>query len=343
MRAAFDVVQVVRRVDEHAAHRRADDARVDVGRVGRRQLGRPLGGDRAAGVADQPDLLRARQARGGRAERRAQRVERVASRTPGRRRSPRSRPRCRGRRRSRPASSAGAISADSAVGIRPPERQPAGDRVRRLVFGVERVVEGLVGDAPCGGPKRSGGCSTEVTLTVGCPSSPVDRYSSWTAVTGVGDARDVVGQRARLQHRAGRDVRQAEWRLRSCRTDPARAGPLPALRARPASPTARTSKNVARQTPRFRRDLTKWHIDSSLRRLAAAAAASHEPRSGSTGHAVLQILETQYYRFNRGVWSVARRRAHRDASATAATRGRRLPRGAATLRRLRASRRAGTR
>ena len=30
----------------------------------------------------------------------------------------------------------------------------------------------------------TGGSSTDVTFTVGLPSSEVDRYKSWTAVTG---------------------------------------------------------------------------------------------------------------------------------------------------------------
>ena len=41
----LDVVQVVRWVDEQAAHGRADQALVDVGRVGRGELGGPLGGN----------------------------------------------------------------------------------------------------------------------------------------------------------------------------------------------------------------------------------------------------------------------------------------------------------
>ena len=46
-------MQAVCRVDEHAAHRRADHARVDVGRVRRGELGGPLGGNHTAG-ASQP-------------------------------------------------------------------------------------------------------------------------------------------------------------------------------------------------------------------------------------------------------------------------------------------------
>ncbi len=53
--AAVDVARVVRQVDRNAADRGADD--VELRGVRRRELARPLPGDRAAGVADQADLL----------------------------------------------------------------------------------------------------------------------------------------------------------------------------------------------------------------------------------------------------------------------------------------------
>ena len=59
-RGALDVVQVVRRVDEQAAHGRADQSLVDVGRVGRGELGGPLGGERTAGVSEHRNLCVAR-------------------------------------------------------------------------------------------------------------------------------------------------------------------------------------------------------------------------------------------------------------------------------------------
>ena len=48
----LDIVQVVRRVDQHAADGRADQAGVDVRCVRRREFGGPLAGDRTTGIAE---------------------------------------------------------------------------------------------------------------------------------------------------------------------------------------------------------------------------------------------------------------------------------------------------
>ena len=70
-------MQVVRRVDEHAADGRADQAGVDIGRVGRGEFGGPFARDRPAGVAEQRDVRVARESRPPSVERGADRIEGV--------------------------------------------------------------------------------------------------------------------------------------------------------------------------------------------------------------------------------------------------------------------------
>src|SRR3990172_1505359 len=72
-------MEVVRRVDEHAAHGRADQATVDVWRIRGGKLACPLRGDCATGVSDQCDLGVARESDGRRLERRADRIKGVLS------------------------------------------------------------------------------------------------------------------------------------------------------------------------------------------------------------------------------------------------------------------------
>ena len=204
--AAFDVVQVVRGIDEHAAHRRADDARADVGRVGRRELGGPPGRDRATGIADQADLLCSCRSAGGRAEHRTQRIERVHPVLRARREI------CRlalgvGHHDGLPREQRGRDQARLRSRDQAAQRDPAGDGVRRLVFGIERVVEGLVGD-------DRGSAEAQRRLQ---HRGHVDRRRSRLTRRSIEQlhrfdrqrhARHMVGERPRLQHSAWRDVRQ---------------------------------------------------------------------------------------------------------------------------------------
>ena len=204
--AAFDVVEVVGRVDEDAAHRRADQLRVDRGRVGRRQLGRPLGRDRAAGVTDQPDLLRRGEPgrRGG--ERRLQAVEGVD-----------------------PVLGAGGEVGVLALGVgdddgppgeqlgpdqrrldlgdRAAQGEPAGDRVGGLVDRVQRVVEGLVGDDLRGADaerrlQHRGDVHGRFAELRGRAIEQLHRRHRQR------DADHVVAQGPRLEHGPRRDLRQ---------------------------------------------------------------------------------------------------------------------------------------
>ena len=172
--AAIDVVEVVRGVDEHAAHGRADEARLMSRRVGRAQLGRPLGRDRAAGVADQPDLRGRRDA--GRGEASAARSESsVLMPYSGPAAKSAVWPSVSGDHDGCPASSAGTNSADSTLRDRAAERQ----RRRRSCTTARR--RGSASRRRTGRRRRwrrpsgSGGSRTEVTLTVGWPSWPVER------------------------------------------------------------------------------------------------------------------------------------------------------------------------
>ena len=167
----LDVVQIVRRIDQHATYGRADQVLVGVGCVGGGQLGGPLGGDRTAGISEHRHLRVVRDGR--RVERGADRIERVHSILG-------------------PRGEVGPL----ALGVGDDNRVPVGDeraedrrfdvgddaaepkstpnRIGRLVVAVERVVGGLIRDHPRR-VELNGGLMTEVTLTVGLPVWLVDR------------------------------------------------------------------------------------------------------------------------------------------------------------------------
>ncbi len=136
-------MQVVCRVDEQAAYRRADHAAVDVGRIGRCQFGGPFARDRTAGVSEQRNLRLARQRHCRSVERGADRIEGVHPVLGA---------------RGEVGSLALGVGHDHREALREKEtedrqldvrndaaeRQAARDRIRRLIVAIKRIVGGLV-------------------------------------------------------------------------------------------------------------------------------------------------------------------------------------------------------
>jgi len=226
-------MQIVRRVHEDTADRRADQALVDVRRVRRGQFGGPLRGNRTAGVPEHRHLRVAGD--GGRFQRGADRVEGVHPVL-----------RARGEIRSLAFGvgndhrvSVGEERAEHCrldIGDDSAEPESTGDRVRRLVIAVERVIGGLVRDHF----RRieldwrlddRGDVDRRLT---GLAGRPVEQLGGLEQRR---EAEDVIANGACFQRRSRRDAIQGigvgvEWIILRLRRDHRDAGRLAATRIR---------------------------------------------------------------------------------------------------------------